>query len=161
MPIASDPGSVGEWSAFAAIVLVLAGLAGYLLRQYRRRARASRVEAEGRLAEIPPEYRVRGEPGWFIAVAFSLALASEVLGAMAWGRLGGLAALTAVVGPSTLASVMNHRDQRREVVAAVRERSARMPTEEFRKLVKALESQWGKPDMRPLRELLPREPDSV
>ena len=99
------------------------------------------------------------EPAWFVALACGLTVAASVIGAIAWGRLGGLAALAAVVGPSTIASLLNRRDQRRAVVAAVTEQSAAMSAPELRRLVKALEWEWSRRDMRPLRDLLPPDLD--
>jgi hypothetical protein len=161
VPIASDPNSVGEWSAFAALVLVFFGLVAFLFRQSHRRTVARRAEAEAKLSVIPPEYRLRAEPNWFFALALILALCSEVLAATAWGKVGALVALCAVAGPFRIVQVLNQRDQRQVVIAGVTERAARMPTDALRRLVKALESEWGEIEMRPLRELLPPDPDSA
>jgi hypothetical protein len=152
--IASDPNSIGEWSAFAGIMLVLAGLVGYLLRESRRRGRARREAAEEIVAVIPSAYRYRVEPLWFRALGLGGPLVALLVGGAALGETAGFLACAGVGGPALTAALLNRCDHRRAVIAEVSERAPAMEPTELRRLVDALEFHYGE-EIRPLRRLVP------
>jgi hypothetical protein len=155
---ASDPTSGWAWLGFAALVLVLAGLIGYLVRQARRRGRARREEAEAIVAILPQEYRFRPEPLWWRVVGIVLIASASVAAGLLFGQARVLLALLVVGGPFYVIAMRHRSEHRREIIASVRASAAGMDRDELRQLVEALEFHHGEAEMRTLRRLLNRPP---
>jgi hypothetical protein len=151
---ASDPTTASEWLGFAAIMLTLAGLVGYLVRQARSSRRARRDAANTIAASLPSEYRFRPESLRFRVMGGAAFVCATVLARVTGGPTAMVIAATIIALP-LYSTALRHRSQhRREIIQSVRRDAADMDDEELRELVEALEFQHGDVEMRPLRRVL-------
>jgi hypothetical protein len=141
-----------EWIGGAIFMLVFVGLLGVLFWSVRLRHRR-RQEAAGMGRDLPPEYRFRDQPMWFVFGGGLLFFGNLWFGRLLIGPVasGILALLMAAILTTTV--FVRRRQHQRKVIELVRQRASRMDEAELRALIEQLEAEHGKPEMRPLRRL--------
>jgi hypothetical protein len=153
--------AAGRGAVTAVVVVFWATLLGWVL--WRRRAQAAE-EPEPREPVSPPEqeqlpgaYRFRDEPRLKMIVQF-VPIGILLGGAIApSGQLAAILTLglfTLSVAAGVVVVFVRRRRHQRQIVASVEGRAGTLPPDELRALVKRLELEHGRFEMRQLRRLV-------
>jgi hypothetical protein len=158
MPMLAAETTLLEWIGGAIFLLVFIALLGLLFWSVRSR-HGRRKQAAGTDRDLPPEYRLRDQPTWFVFGGGRLFFGNLWFGRWLIGPVASGILVLLMAGILTTTVFLRRRQHQRRVIELVRQRASRMDEAELRALIEQLEAEHGKLEMRPLRRLRARDAD--